>query len=130
MFYPQVLRGGDQPARVELLDGHRVCHRPLSCQVAPAAGLEVALQDSEEGAPADVRLPRLGHGLPAQQVTSCLWKENNLHDNNLMDKGIFSFFPRIMTIQYLPFQKAGARRLDPIERDGLPTWRLKTSQDH
>ena len=74
-FYPQVLRGGDQPARVELLDGHRVRHRPLSCQVAPAAGLEVALQDSEEGAPADVRLPRLGHGLPTQQVTSCLWEE-------------------------------------------------------
>ena len=129
-FYPQVLRCGDQPARVELLDGHRVRHRPLSCQVAPAAGLEVALQDSEEGALKDVRLPRLGHGLPAQQVTSCLWKEKNLHDNNLMDKGFLSFLSRIMTIQYPPFQKACTRRLDPIERDGLPTWRLKTSQDH
>ena len=74
-FYPQVLRGGDQPAWVELLDGHRVRHRPLSCQVAPATGLEVALQDPEEGTLKDVRLPRLGHGLPAQQVTSCLWEE-------------------------------------------------------
>ena len=35
-----------------------------------------------------------------------------------------------MTIQYPPIQKACTRRLDPIECDGLPTWWLKTSEDH
>ena len=61
----QVLRGGDPPAGVELLVGHRVCDRPLSCQAATTARLEGALQDSEERAFEDVCLPCFSYGLPS-----------------------------------------------------------------